>query len=143
MRQLLILLLVAGLSTAQAAEATPTLACQGTTSSGRDEQNPQSVSLGIIVNFKANTDQGFVQPGKFSYPVKITGADDVIIAFEGHRQDPSSMDSRVTGDLWAMAMERGGEPDPSTDNHDPLLGGRRVRSSTNYKLKCSPTQRKF
>jgi hypothetical protein len=45
--------MVAGLSRAQAADETLTLACQGTTISDLENAKPEPVSMGIIVNFTA------------------------------------------------------------------------------------------
>ena len=55
---------IVGLSIAQAADTTLTLACQGTTTSGLEDAKPEPVSMGIIVNFttarsKASTKLGF------------------------------------------------------------------------------------
>jgi hypothetical protein len=53
--------MVAGPSmTAQAADSTLTLACQGTaTSRTMEDAKPEPVSMGIILNFTKNTVQGF------------------------------------------------------------------------------------
>jgi DNA-binding MurR/RpiR family transcriptional regulator len=56
--------------TAQAADTTLTLACQGTTISGMEDAKPEPISMGIIVNFTKRTVQGF------AYPVKITDVND-------------------------------------------------------------------
>jgi hypothetical protein len=66
------------LSSAQATDATLTLACKGTTSSGVENAKPEPVSMGIIVNFMKRTVQGFG-----IYPVKITAWNDVTVVFEG------------------------------------------------------------
>jgi hypothetical protein len=54
---------VVGLSGAQAADETLTLACQGTTISDLENAKPEPVSMGIIVNFTNRTVQGFGAPG--------------------------------------------------------------------------------
>ena len=65
--------------------------------------------MGIIVNFSARTVQGFVSPQGFEFPVMITAANDVMVAFSGQQQLPSSVHSifgsidRVTGDVEATS----------------------------------------
>ncbi len=49
--------------TAQAADTTLTLACQGTVISDLENAKPEPVSMGIIVNFTNRTVQGFGAPG--------------------------------------------------------------------------------
>jgi hypothetical protein len=46
-----------GQTMAHAADATLTLACQGTTTSGVEDAKPERVSMGIIVNFTNRTVQ--------------------------------------------------------------------------------------
>jgi hypothetical protein len=48
--------------TAQAADETLTLACQGTVISSLENAKPEPVSMGIIVNFTNRTVQGFDAP---------------------------------------------------------------------------------
>jgi hypothetical protein len=48
-----------GLPTAQAADTTLTLACQGTTTSGLEDAKPEPISMGIIVNFAKKTVHDF------------------------------------------------------------------------------------
>jgi hypothetical protein len=123
------LLVLASLSIAQAAEPTGTLtlACQGTAKLG---QKTDPISKGIIVNFADRTVHGFGYPGasdRFDYPVKITGMNEVIIAFHGLNHDASESISgsidRVTGDVEAR-----------NDTPSAILV---------YTLKCKPTQRMF
>jgi hypothetical protein len=91
--------------------------------------------MGIVVNFSARTVQGFVVP-EFEFPVKITAANDVTIAFSGEQQLPSSVHNifgsmdRVTGDVEATSSIT----DPKTS---------KVISQTAYRLQCKPTQRMF
>jgi len=92
------LLVVTGM-VAQADEPkTLTLACQGAwTDSMIADDKPQTISMGIVVNFTDRTVQGFGDPGSFLgivdyYPVKITGWDDVTVSFEG-RSSNSQKDS--------------------------------------------------
>jgi hypothetical protein len=123
------------LATAQAADTTLTLACQGTvTTAGMEE----ATSMGIIINFTARTIQGFGTPGRDAYLVKITGTDDVTVTFGGsadwgpsmHNSISGSID-RVTGDMNAYSVAT-----------DPQQAGKIIVSTT-YALKCRPTQRMF
>jgi hypothetical protein len=135
------LLLVWGFAaTAQAQPVTLTLACKGTTTFPADSSDPdakQPISMGIIVNFTERTVQGFGFPGLLDYPVKITAANDVTIAFGGSSHAfPTSVASimgsidRVTGDVEATSMLS----DPKTN---------KTISTTTYALLCRPTQRMF
>jgi hypothetical protein len=125
---------VVGLSGAQAADETLTLACQGTTISDLENAKPEPVSMGIIVNFTNRTVQGFGAPGILDYPIKITAWNDVTVAFLGSEERIGSTTrgsiDRVTGDLWAPLTAT----DAKTGN--PLM-------SVRYALKCKPTQRMF
>lgn len=128
-----ILLALAALSTAQAAEPTGTLmlACEGTKLFwSQSVQGPVSVpvSMGIIINFGDRTVQGFDYPGGEKLPIKITSVSDTMIVFSGfanpgYRQLDGRID-RVTGDIEARATETS------------IL-------SRVYSLKCKPTQRMF
>src|SRR5260370_41900288 len=126
------LLALAALSTAQAAEPTGTLtlACQGTvTDNIKPDAKPEPISMGIVLNFTTRTVKGFPHIGE----AEITRVDEVTIVFvashHGHAEwgfdgtiDP------VTGDLEA---------------HSILMvetGNSRIVS---YSLKCKPTQRMF
>ena len=123
--------MVAG-PTAQAADTTLTLACQGTTSDRIDTMKdakpakPEKypISLGIIVNFTNRTVQGLLIPP--SEEVKINDITDLVIAFDSSPNQGSIRGTidRVTGALEATVYWNGS---PSTD----------------YSLKCRPTQRMF
>src|SRR5215813_8450320 len=138
MKPVAAMILAAGLSTmAQAAETgTLTLACKGTTVAGYEGANPDPISMGLIVNFTIGTIQGFGTPGLLDVTVKITGINDVTVAFGGSDRvsgsDWSIMGSidRVTGDVKATQTST----NPTT---------RKTFSSTGYSLKCRPTQRMF
>ena len=125
--------------TAQAADTTLTLACQGTTNDKMKEAKdakPAPISMGIIVNFTKNTVQGFGIPGVSDYPVKIRGMNDARIVFDGSHDNGTSVASitgsidRVTGDVEATDMLS-----------NPKTGS--VMSSKSYALKCMPAQRMF
>jgi hypothetical protein len=100
------------------------------------DEKPQPVSMGIIVNFGARTVQGFGYPGLLDYPVMITAANDVTIAFGGQQQAGVSVASitgtidRVTGDVEATSS---------------LIDQKTSKfiSQTAYTLQCRPTQRMF
>lgn len=129
-----ILLALAALSTAQAAEPTRRLmlACQGTVTIIEENRDgkPELNSMGIIINFKTRTVQGFDNPAlPTNHPVKITGMNEAIIAFDGSGDSYSIRGAidRVTGDLAASFT----------------LRGTSSRSTNNYSLKCKPAQRMF
>jgi hypothetical protein len=130
--------MVVGSSTTAQPVETLTLACRGTVTSGVEDAKPDPISMGIIVNFTNRTVQGFGQPGLMDYPVKITGWNDVTVAFGGSEEElaKSSRDSifgsidRVTGDVEATQL--------ATD----IKTGKTI-ASTNYALKCRPAQRMF
>jgi hypothetical protein len=125
-----------GLVTAQAADTTLTLACQGTTTGGTEDAKPEPISMGIIVNFTNRTVQGFGSPGLIDYPVKITAWNDVTVSFGGSyvsaNQQLSIIGSidRVTGDVEATNMST------NTKTNQTVY-------SLQYTLKCRPTQRMF
>jgi hypothetical protein len=122
-----------GLSTAQAADETLTLACQGTVIAWtQKDAEHEPITVGIIVNFTNGTVQGFGDPG--SVDVRITAVNDVAILFEGNKPDgpvilniSGAMD-RVSGLVQARIDKMDGAI---------VLDGRR------YDLKCRPTQRMF
>jgi hypothetical protein len=123
-------LAVAGFSmSAQAQQGTLTLACKGTTLLAMEDAKPEPTSMGIIVNFVARTVQGFGSPTFMDYPVKITGINDVIVEFGGSASIHGSID-RVTGDVEATSTVT------ATKTQKTI-------TSTNYSLKCRPTQRMF
>jgi hypothetical protein len=132
------MLLVAGLSTtAQAVETgTLTLACKGTTVAPYNGGQPEPTSMSLIFNFTAGTVQGFGSPDLLDPPVKITGINDVTVAFGGSQRNGNSDWSllgtidRVTGEVEANNL--------LTDTKTGKTFG-----STAYSLKCRPTQRMF
>jgi hypothetical protein len=119
--------MLVGLSTAQAADTTLTLACQG---ASKTDAKPEPISMSIIVNFTARIVTGFADD---DHPVKITRFDNVYISFSGSDKSDSwriegSID-RVTGDTVAISMRR-----------NPTTG---EVSSLEYTLKCRPAGRMF
>jgi hypothetical protein len=125
-----------GLPTAQGADTTLTLACQGTTAAGYEDAKPEPISMGIIVNFTKRTVQGFGHPGLIDYPVQITAWNDVTVAFRGsyvftdQQLSITGSIDRVTGDVEATDLST------DTKTHNTV-------SSLQYTLKCRPTQRMF
>jgi len=98
---------------AQPADATLTLACQGTTTvTTMENAKPEPISMGIIVDFTNRTVHGFGYPGfsgSFDFPVKITGTNEVTVAFHGSNQTGGSITGsidRVTGDVEARTQRR-------------------------------------
>jgi hypothetical protein len=130
------ILLLIFVATAQAQPATLTLSCKGTTTAPMiPDEKPQPISMGIVVNFSTRTVQGFVVP-EFEFPVMITAANDVMVAFSGEQILPSSVHiifgsiDRVSGDVEATSSIT----DPKTS---------KSISQTDYTLQCKPTQRTF
>jgi len=125
--------------TAHAQPATLTLACKGTTTFTADDPDAKKlepISMGIIVDFSARTVQDFGFPGVLDYPVKITGANKVTVAFLGSLETRYSnyrtqgSINCVTGDVEAISMV-----------YDSKTGN--ILAQTAYTLQCRPTQRMF
>jgi hypothetical protein len=124
--------------TAQAADTTLTLACTGTSTLAVSDAQPEPYRMSVIFNFTTRTVQGFNSPATpwVSYPIKITGSDDVAVAFGGSgqvlraEQSISGTIDRITGDLEFTETL----VDPKTN---------KIISQTNYALKCRPAQRMF
>jgi hypothetical protein len=97
-RVMALAVMLAGLLTAQAADTTLTLACQGTVAETMmgEENKPEPISMGIILNFTSRTVQGF------GTPVKITAWDDVIVKF--------SEDNRSSEATFIGSIPRDGHP---------------------------------
>jgi hypothetical protein len=119
--------------TAQAADTTLTLACQGTVtikSSGPAEYEPDPISMGLIVNFTNRTVQGASRRGPYLFDdqLQIIDANENTVVFRGFSKFlgmtiDGHMD-RVTGDVGMLATAELGWPYV-------------------YALKCRPTQRMF
>jgi hypothetical protein len=126
------------LPTAQAADTTLTLACAGTSTLAVPDAKPEPYRMSIMFNFTTRIVQGINSPAfpELNYPIKITGADDVAVAFRGsgqvlHPQRVASTEGtidRITGDL---------------EFTETLADRGKVISQTNYALKCRPAQRMF
>jgi hypothetical protein len=127
--------ILVGLPTAQAADTTLTRACQGTTTSGLEEDaKPEPVSMGIIVNFTKKTVHGFGDPSFGEQLIKITGVTEtaVYLGASDKMLNTSVIGTidRVTGDVsvdfvWTNAKT-----------------GKSI-THTSYALKCRPVQRMF
>jgi hypothetical protein len=136
--------MLVGLSIAQAADTTLTLACQGTATETmmEEEKKPEPISMGIIVNFTNSTVQGFGSPDpKYGedFPVKITGANEVTISFQGVKPDgPTAViNKRIDGSIDRVT---GAVDAYSTSTN---LKTSKIVYSTRYALKCRPAQRMF
>jgi hypothetical protein len=120
-------------TTAQAQPATLTLACKGTATEHdmSGDQDPQPISMGIIVNLTDRTVQGFPDPFDLR-PLEVGYVNDVEVRFGGkeetlvrHRIIGSI--NRVTGDVWAswsFVDEKGN-----------------LELHMTYALQCKPAQR--
>jgi len=132
-----ILLVLAGLSTAQAAEPTGrlALACQGTTTTTdlktRVDEKPEPISMGIIVDFPARR----VEFPDAHFPIEIIqDITKTTVSFYGNNLVyASTIDGtidRVTGAVEATLVQH------ARGSDGPHL-------LTSYSLKCKPTQRMF
>ena len=92
--------------------------------------------MGLIVNFNAGTVEGFDLGFSQNIPVKITGINEVTVAFGGSGRylignlSMSGTIDRVTGDVGAEEVVTDAKAE-------------KVLSRTFYSLKCRPTQRLF
>jgi len=124
--------MVAALSmTAQAADETLTLACEGTATNLVPNAKPISVSMAIIVDFADRTVKGFsTTPAD---EVKVDSVNEMTVAFSGSGLfggwTINGRIDRVTGALEATTR--------MSDHTRRIVGG------TNYSLKCRPAQRMF
>src|SRR5262245_65033705 len=84
-RVIMLIAMVTCLSmTAEAADETLPLACQGTVTETmmEEEKKPEPISMGIIVNFTNSTVQGFGNPDpNEDFPIKITEVNEATISF--------------------------------------------------------------
>jgi hypothetical protein len=125
--------MLVGLSTAQAADETLTLACKGTVQ--RNAMKSETVSVGIIINFTARTITGFTLPTE-KLPLTVLNFNDTTVQFSGSNSISSLIISgiidRVTGDMEAEVMMQ------------PPFSETRARTTIErYSLKCTPAQRMF
>jgi hypothetical protein len=137
------MILVACLSTtAQAVETgTLTLACKGTTVSGIPDAKPEPFSMSLIVNSTAGTVQGFGVPGLRDPPVRITGINEVTVAFGGSTAASAPVPGLSNWSLNGTIDRVTGEVEASEMATDAKTGNRIYLTS--YSLKCRPTQRMF
>ena len=116
--------ILVGLSAAQAADTTLTLACQGTQTSGEGaRKSSEVINIGIVVDFQKKTVVG-LEP---AVPLTIDGLTETTISFVGQEADwhMSGTLDRVTGSLVATSIRR---------NPDFMVS---------LDLQCKPTQRMF
>ena len=121
--------MVAG-PTAQAADATLSLACKGTATiraAAPPEYKPHPISTGLLVNFTSRTFRGTARQGPYLFDdqLQITEWNEVTVIFRGFSQFlgmniTGSMD-RMTGDVGMLATSK--------------------TEAIDYSLKCTPTQR--
>jgi hypothetical protein len=128
--------------TAEAADETLPLACQGTVTETMMEQEkkPEPISMGIIVNFTNSTVLGFGNPDpNEDFPIKITGVNEVTISFQGKRLDnpKAATDRRIEGTIDRVTG------DVNATDALTNLKTSRIAYSTRYALKCRPMQRMF
>src|SRR5262245_17741476 len=121
--------------TAQAADATLRLLCQGMvteTDSTKMEADakPEPVIMNVIVDFTDRTVQGLFARPSLDYRVKVTAMNKATVTFGGPSDSKiiSGKIDRVTGDMSATSVSSGGK--------DLIL-------LKNYTLKCTPAQRMF
>jgi len=128
--------------TAEAADETLPLACQGTVTETmmEEEKKPEPISIGIIVNFTNSTVQGFGNPDpNEDFPIKITGMNEATISFQGKRPDNSkaATDRRIEGTIDRVTGDVN-----ATDTLTNLKTSK-IAYSTRYALKCRPKRRTF
>jgi hypothetical protein len=130
--------------TAQAADATLTLACQGTKTNTLFETGapirkgqPEPISMGVIVNLTAQTVTGLDKEPPLT--IRSVGETTIVFGwFWSSKDNPfkgvttyGTID-RLTGDMAATRTEETGTNWSSTSTY-----------LTSYSLKCTPTQRMF
>src|SRR5262249_7847388 len=106
-RVIALAVMLVGLPIAQAADTTLTLACAGTSTLAVPGAKPEPYRMSIIFNFTTRVVLGFNSPAfpEWNYPIKITGADDVAVAFRGSGPVSHGVASiagtidRITGEL--------------------------------------------
>ena len=132
-----ILLALAALSTAQAAEPeTLTLACQGTmTDPQKNDDKPAPISMGIIVDFAARTVDGF------GVLVPITDLGDVTVVF--YSNDPGDADAHMNTTIFGTIDRMTGEVRAARIWVGLAADNSPIDIWTNFSLKCKPTQRMF
>jgi hypothetical protein len=138
------LLALAALSIAQAAEPTGTLtlACQGVVSSSlAPDSKPEPISIGIVVDFAAGTAEF---GHEFNFPVRIVDTNKTTISFFGQLLNGPVVFSRtdgtidrVTGAVDAEIFRR------QKTNCDAPGKPACMHFLVSYSLKCKPTQRMF
>jgi hypothetical protein len=128
--------MVAG-PTAQAADTTLTLACQGTTTAGTEDAKPEPVSIGIIVNFTKKTVHGFGDPFFGEQLITITGITETAVYFGASDKLFQTTSRSVIGTIDRVTG------DVSADFVSSNTKTGKTITSTSYALKCRPTQRMF
>jgi hypothetical protein len=97
--------------------------------------------MSLSINFTAGTVQGFGVPGLRDPPVRITGINDVIVAFGGSTTASAPVLGLSDWSLNGTIDRVSGEAEASEMATDAKTG--KAVYSTSYSLKCRPTQRMF
>jgi hypothetical protein len=131
--------MLAGLSTAHAADETLTLSCEGTKTEtweyGGGSEERRAISLSIIINFAARTVTGFKE--RVVEELTIDDASETTISFSGSTStamlsyNMRGTIDRVTGTVQAVLTS------------SPEEGHGLKPWSNSYALKCRPAQRMF
>jgi hypothetical protein len=125
--------MLVGLPTAQAADTTLTLACQGAAIMSGDIGDTGPVSMGLVVNLTTRTVHGFreqfVRDG-YETELKITEVKEAILVLRGPTGSTgvsvSGFMDRMSGDMTVTVSQ---EPPAAF--------------TKTYTLKCTPVQRMF
>jgi hypothetical protein len=127
-------------STAQAADETLMLACEGTKTEtsryGGDAERRKAISLSIIIDFAARTVTGFPDVEGLVRPV-ITDVSETTISFAGSSDPTATVSYSMSGTINRVtgAAEAGFMSFPKE--------GYGRTWTTSYALKCRPAQRMF
>jgi hypothetical protein len=124
-------------TTAQAADTTLTLACQGTMTGGTEDAKPEPISMGIIVNFTRKTVHGFGDPIFGEQLINITGITETAVFFSASDKFSQTILQSVIGTIDRVT----GDVSADFTSMDTKTG--KTIASTSYALKCRPTQRMF
>ena len=137
---IVLVVLLVGLPTAQAADTMLTLACEGTKTEtsryGDDAERKRAISLSIIINFAARTVTGFPDVVGLVRPL-ITDVSETTISFAGSSDPTATVSYSMSGtiDRVTGAVEGGYMSFPKE--------GYGRTWTTSYALKCRPAQRTF
>jgi hypothetical protein len=97
--------------------------------------------MSLIISFNGGTVQGFGVPGLLDPPVRITGINDVTVAFGGSTPASAPVLGLSNWSLNGTIDRVTGEVEANQISTDAKTGN--TVYSTSYSLKCRPTQRMF